>query len=147
MLFFACLFFACLLSVRLTCIHSEHDCLLTQGFCPTRRELARSSLKAEDISMIMGAKDKYVRPTQNTPESPFNRQQVSQISHKSPETRVFPRHNKRKKNLTSCIPVQYLSSHRPGMRDRATTTCFMYLRILYLCIFVFVYLCSHRPGM
>ena len=92
----ACLF-ACLLSVRLTCIHSEHDCLLTQGFCPTRRELARSSLQAEDISMIMGAKDKYVRPTQNSPESPFNRQQVAQISHISPklhdtikEKRIWP---------------------------------------------------------
>ena len=139
LLFFACLFFACLLSVRLTCIHSEHDCLLTQGFCPTRRELARSSLKAEDISMIMGAKDKYVRPAQNTRESPFNRQQVAQISHISPELHDTI---KEKKNLTSCIPVQYLSSHRPGMRERATTTCFMYLRILYLCIFcvcVFVF--------
>ena len=31
----------------LTCIHSEQDCLLTQGFCPTKRELARSSLGIE----------------------------------------------------------------------------------------------------
>ena len=48
----------------LTCIHSEQDCLLTHGFCPTRRELARSSLKTKIVLIDNGEKKKsQVKPT------------------------------------------------------------------------------------